>query len=360
MEQKYDICIVGAGIIGMATAYFLKDSKLKICVIDECSDVAMVTSKVNGGQLNPTRANHLNAYMTPDRVPLWKMIRVCALYPRWTANYLHYRYKLLKYPSMGNIMSFNIKKAAIDTLFYIKEMKWDGLQIGKRATVKNMVNPLKSNVPVILDDYLVGAGSSRELSHLFKQKCKNIDFLFNHRVLSFKHKKGHVREIVTNKKTIRADKYILTMGTGLSKWFPIMPVYGLIREYNYPHKNLFHEKDVILASISSRHAYMNIIGNKLRIGGEALIFRSKPELNAFNLPHWKYHTPISQWIGARPVSPDGMPIIGALPGYRNVYVNGGHGFWGWTLSLGTAKILTQHILHKKPIPQVFSPSRFFF
>ena len=358
MDDKYDVCIVGAGIVGMATAYFLKDSNLKICVIDECEDVAMVTSKVNGGQLNPTRVDHLHAYIDPAKIPFWKMIRISILYPRWTANYLYYRYKLLKKPYLDQSMSFDIKKTANDTLFQMHNMKWNGLKMGKRATIDDMVDPLKPNVPTILDNYLIGTGSSRELSKLFKKKCNNVDFLFNHRFLSFKHKKGHVQELITDKKTIRADKYILTTGLGLARWFPIMPVYGLIREYDYPHKNLFQQKNVILASMPSRHAYMNIIENTLRLGGGDLIYPKKPGLSKFHLPFWNNHIPRTEWIGARPVSPDGMPIIGQLPGYRNVYVNGGHGFWGWTLSLGTAKVLTDHILNKQLIPWNFSPARF--
>jgi glycine/D-amino acid oxidase-like deaminating enzyme len=62
MSEKYDICIVGSGIIGISTAYFLSKSALKICVIDQCEDVALVSSEVNGGQLNPHRVDHLNAY----------------------------------------------------------------------------------------------------------------------------------------------------------------------------------------------------------------------------------------------------------------------------------------------------------
>ena len=358
MEDKYDICIVGAGIVGMATAFFLRNSNLKICVIEKCNDVAQVSSEVNGGQINPTRVDHLNAYAGQGKLQLWKTIKICLLYPRWTINHLRYRYKLSKNPSTSRTMSQDIKKAAESTLISMREMKWDGLKMGSRATLSKMENPLTKNITFMTDNYQIGTGSSNQLSHLFKKKCKNIDFFFNHRFLSFKHHKGYVKQLITDKKIIHADKYILTTGLGLSRWFPIIPVYGLIRVYSFPHKNLFHTPNLILAAIPTQHAYMNIIGNTLRLGGGDLIYPRQPQIKDFHLPIWKNHHPTQEWIGHRPLSPDGMPIIGKLPGYRNVYVNGGHGFWGWSLSLGTAKILTQHILYRTPIPWNFSPTRF--
>ena len=356
MEQdKYDVCIVGAGIIGMATAYFLSQSSLKICVVEQCDDVAKVTSEVNGGQINPTRVDHLHAYI--KKVNLMNMLKVCLFYPVWGIHHVAYKLKLSKHPSLDAQMSADIKKTAVDTMTYMKDMQWTGLKIGKRARLADMVDPLKKITPP-LNNYLIGTGSSHDLAHILKKKCPKIDFFFNHRFLSFHKKDGKVTKIITDKKMIKADKYILTMGFGLSRWFPLLPVYGLIRVYPFSHSSLFQSPNIILGSMPSRHAYMNIVGNTLRLGGGDIISPFKPTLKAFHLPRWGNHKPTREWIGHRPVSPDGMPIIGKLPGYKNVYVNGGHGFWGWTLSLGTAKVLTNHLLHNKPIPTTFSPRRF--
>jgi D-amino-acid dehydrogenase len=45
------------------------------------------------------------------------------------------------------------------------------------------------------------------------------------------------------------------------------------------------------------------------------------------------------WVGARPITPDGLPFIGLLPGYRNVFVAAGHGMLGVTLAPATADLL---------------------
>ncbi len=64
--------------------------------------------------------------------------------------------------------------------------------------------------------------------------------------------------------------------------------------------------------------------------------------------------------GMRPMTPDGMPVIGALPGTDNAYVSGGHGMLGVTLAPGTSRALATRILGGALPPrlQPFSPLRF--
>ena len=52
-----------------------------------------------------------------------------------------------------------------------------------------------------------------------------------------------------------------------------------------------------------------------------------------------------EWVGSRPVTPDGLPLVGATraPG---VYVAGGHGMWGVVLGPATGKLLAERIVQK--------------
>lgn len=49
-----------------------------------------------------------------------------------------------------------------------------------------------------------------------------------------------------------------------------------------------------------------------------------------------------EWVGSRPVTPDGLPLVGQtkLP---NVYTNGGHGMWGVVLGPLSGKMLAKQI-----------------
>jgi D-amino-acid dehydrogenase len=53
------------------------------------------------------------------------------------------------------------------------------------------------------------------------------------------------------------------------------------------------------------------------------------------------------WAGLRPMTPDGTPIIGKTP-YDNLFLNTGHGTLGWTMGLGSGKIISSIISEKKP------------
>ena len=64
--------------------------------------------------------------------------------------------------------------------------------------------------------------------------------------------------------------------------------------------------------------------------------------------------------GMRPMTPDGMPIIGRLPGTSNAFVSSGHGMLGVTLGPGTSHALADLMLGKGYPPRLlpFSPVRF--
>jgi D-amino-acid dehydrogenase len=64
--------------------------------------------------------------------------------------------------------------------------------------------------------------------------------------------------------------------------------------------------------------------------------------------------------GMRPMTPDGLPVIGRLPGLTNVYVTSGHGMMGVTLAPASARSLTEVIVDGRTPPDLepFDPARF--
>jgi D-amino-acid dehydrogenase len=69
---------------------------------------------------------------------------------------------------------------------------------------------------------------------------------------------------------------------------------------------------------------------------------------------------LSPRAGIRPMTPDGMPIIGRLGDLENTYVSTGHGMQGITLGPGSALALTDLVLHgRQPdVLKPFTPARF--
>lgn len=69
---------------------------------------------------------------------------------------------------------------------------------------------------------------------------------------------------------------------------------------------------------------------------------------------------VEEWMGHRPCLPDSLPVVGALPEIRSLFVNFGHGHYGMTASPGSAALLAS-IVSARPAPfdpMPYSPDRF--
>jgi D-amino-acid dehydrogenase len=78
------------------------------------------------------------------------------------------------------------------------------------------------------------------------------------------------------------------------------------------------------------------------------------------LRHWQAPTgPLRPQAGMRPMTPDGLPAIGALPGLANTFVSTGHGMLGITLAAGSARALSDLVLRgvRRPELAPFDPAR---
>lgn len=80
------------------------------------------------------------------------------------------------------------------------------------------------------------------------------------------------------------------------------------------------------------------------------------------LVSWEPSGPIETWAGLRPLTPDGLPLIGAMPGSPGAYIATGHGMIGITLAVATANALAPVILGDAAEDKLapFAPSRFLY
>jgi D-amino-acid dehydrogenase len=90
--------------------------------------------------------------------------------------------------------------------------------------------------------------------------------------------------------------------------------------------------------------------------GERLLAAARPYLEG-----WRPDPdgPVNAWAGLRPATPDGLPLIGALPGLDGVYLATGHGMLGVTLAPATADLLAPLVLEGRAAPELapFDPAR---
>jgi D-amino-acid dehydrogenase len=59
-------------------------------------------------------------------------------------------------------------------------------------------------------------------------------------------------------------------------------------------------------------------------------------------------TAVQEWKGARPMLPDGPPVLGAT-GIPGVWVNLGHGSSGWALACGSARVVADLMAGREPL-----------
>jgi len=70
------------------------------------------------------------------------------------------------------------------------------------------------------------------------------------------------------------------------------------------------------------------------------------------LRDWVMEEPRFEWAGMRPTTPDDLPLIGAVPGFENLYVATGHGMLGVTLAPATAAALAPLVLEDHAAPEL--------
>ena len=172
------------------------------------------------------------------------------------------------------------------------------------------------------------------------------------------------QKLMTRKLTISADNFIITAGawTGslLSKAakpfpvIPVIPVKGQMLLYKIERLLL---KSIVLKAgrylIPRKDGHI-LVGSTIEYSefdksttDEALQSLKSSAIDM--LPELKKYEPVQQWAGLRPSAPGGIPFIGNVPGYDNLYVNAGHFRNGLVLAPASARLLADILLGNTPV-----------
>ena len=165
---------------------------------------------------------------------------------------------------------------------------------------------------------------------------------------------GEVYSVVTSRGTIRTRELVVAAGAGSPRWakrfghrLPIQAAKGYSITVRRPARGpqrrmLLGEKYVAVAPM----------GDKLRLSGWLELGRRDARLRASRLARVESNARsrlhldaalqvTSRWAGFRPVTPDGVPIIGRPPGWRNLIYAAGHAMLGLTLAPATGRLVAQ-------------------
>ena len=203
---------------------------------------------------------------------------------------------------------------------------------------------------------------------------RGVAFSFNNSAVGFDIHEGNVRAIEATGGRIEADAFVIAAGAysgRLAKLagtkLPIQAGKGYKIDYAQTpakptHSLSLHEARM---AVTPTDAFTRLAGTMELSGINTVVRQERVKALARGaarfLRDWPADIPQETVdSGMRPMTPDGMPIIGAMPKLRNLTVSTGHQMLGLTLAPASAEALADVILTGKvpPVIEAFSPNRF--
>ena len=414
-----EIAIVGAGIVGVATAYELACDGHQVTVYEQRSAAAEEASFASSGLLAPSLLIPWASPAIGVQTSKWLWSRQPALRMARGAGLAEYRWHrrwrkagraptaLATMQALEKLGQFSLERTRkLVELFQVDIETSQGTLVLLRnkndlkkilpatevmseaghalneldADGARLIEPgLSSDVPLsgALHASNGEAGNCRLFAQVLRYAAQEhgVRFRFNAQVKSITTHPTGV-QIAGESAPRRADAVVLCAGlasaallrgNGLN--LPMAPVYGYtisapVREDTHaPQGSLI---DPLHRITISRQ------GMRIRVSGGAELGYGNGEHHADTLQ--KLYLALSGWFpggaqlsssqvqilrGARPTLPDGAPVLGAS-GIPGVWVNAGHGASGWALACGSARLLADRIAGAAPTMELdaFSASRF--
>jgi len=401
------IIIIGAGLLGVTTAYELGKRGHQVTVLERKPECAADTSFANGGQLsynhaepwaNPSVLTKLPKWMLRDDAPL--VMRPRADWPmiRWGLQFLRnctneraqincvnlLRLGLYSREKMAQIMaetgiSFHYNDRGILHIYSTQkdfdaaqrqnefQAKFGGLEETLTREQVYQLEPAFIHSPreIVggIHAHADASGDARsfcqELAKVAEERHK-VKFIYNIKVDKLKEESGSITAVSTDQGDMHADEYIIAAGSysavllrDIGIDVPIYPMKGYSISIN---ANEFCP-DMSLTDGTHKIVYSRL-GSTLRVAGTAEFAGYDHSINEkriipivkaasalFPKADWKQE--IRSWACLRPQTPDGPPIIGKTR-YLNLFLNTGHGTLGWTQAAGSAHLLSDMIDGKPP------------
>jgi D-amino-acid dehydrogenase len=409
--------VIGGGIIGLCSAYYLKKTGWDVTVLDH-SDVNTNCSYGNLGMIVPS---HFVPLASPGIVAKgfrWMLNSRSPFYVRPSLNreLISWGWKFIKNANAQNVekaaapllqfnlyskhlyeelsvqpgFSFALEKKGI-LMYYKTQVVADeeahlankAQQMGVDAVVLDKTEVQQLEPETELD--ILGAVHYRCDAHLYPNKLvsqllnylktSGADVQSNRAVTNMIVDKGTIIKVVTQEKEYEADIIVLTGGAWLQQlakmvqlYVPIMPGKGYSFTHEHPQKKLN-----IPAILCEARVAITPMNGQMRYGGTMEIGAPDNKINMKRVegivasvsnyfPGIKLDVPEEKeiWYGFRPCSPDGLPYIGRSSKLKNLLIAGGHSMMGLSMGPATGKVIADVANDKKTEADIslFNPERY--
>jgi len=402
------VLVLGSGVIGTTSAWYLRQAGFEVIVVDRQPAPALETSFANAGQLSFGYTSPWAAPGVPLKAVKWLFEEHAPLAIRPTGDLNQYRWL---WQMLRNCTSarYAVNKArmvrvsdysrdCINELRAATGIDYEGRQLGTTqlfrtqqqldAAAQDIQVLREYGVPYeVLDrqgiarvepalagktEMLVGALRLPEDQtgdcQMFTTKlaalaeAAGVEFRFDQDIASIQTDGDRITGVRINGKLETADHYVLALGSyspqllaPLGMQLPVYPLKGY--SLTLPITNAAMAPNSTILDESYKIAITRF-EDRIRVGGMAEVAgfdlsleprrRATLEKVVKDLyPDGGDLSKASFWTGLRPATPDGTPVIGATP-YRNLFLNTGHGTLGWTMAAGSGRYLADLMSGKKP------------
>ncbi|MBS1033568.1 D-amino acid dehydrogenase [Gluconobacter cerinus] len=397
------IIVMGAGVIGVTTAWYLAQEGHEVEVIDRQPGVGLETSFANAGQVSPGYSTPWAMPGLPFKVAKWMTSKHSPLIirPRFDTAMFRFMGELLancseKAYDINKSRMLRIAEYArdkIDTLRDETGITYDGDQKGliqlfrTDAQVEHAAEDMRLLAESGVDHQLLNVdeiiahepglaharhrlrgglrlpGDQTGDAHLFTRRLaamaeqKGVKFRLGTTIEAIEAADKSIVSIRTSAGRMTADAYVLALGSysprlmkPLELRLPIYPVKGY--SLTMP---ITDESRAPVSTVNDETYKVAItrLGDRIRIGGTAELtgfsLRLSPDRRetlelSFNEMYGGGDLSAARyWTGLRPCTPDGTPIVGPAPRYGNLWLNTGHGTLGWTMAAGSGQIVADQI-----------------
>ncbi|ESR00386.1 amino acid dehydrogenase [Stutzerimonas chloritidismutans AW-1] len=402
------VLVLGSGVVGTASAYYLARAGFEVVVVDRQPAVAMETSFANAGQVSPGYASPWAAPGIPLKAMKWLLQRHAPLAIKLTGDVDQYlwmaqmlrnctaaRYAVNK-ERMVRLSEYS--RDCLDELRAETGIAYEGRQLGTTqlfrtqaqldAAAKDIAVLQRSGVPYELLDR---AGIARvepalaKVSHklsgalrlpndqtgdcqMFTSRLAEmavalgVEFRFEQNIQRLDYAGDRLAGVWIDGKLETADRYVLALGSyspqmlkPLGIRVPVYPLKGYSLTVPISDPAMAPQSTVLDETYK---VAITRFDQRIRVGGMAEIAGHDLSLNPRRretlemvvgdlYPQGGDPSDAVFWTGLRPATPDGTPIIGATP-YRNLFLNTGHGTLGWTMACGSGRVLADLLASKRP------------
>ncbi|MBL4605313.1 MAG: FAD-dependent oxidoreductase [Flavobacteriaceae bacterium] len=409
--------IIGGGIIGLSTAYYLQKEGHQVTVIDK-SDFSKGASYVNAGYITPSHIISLASpgiitkglkWMLNPASPFYVKPRLDVDFLKWSLAFKRSANKKKVAQSIPAIKDINIfsrelfeeMKASNDFEFHYErkgllmayrtdKMGEEEWEVGKKAIALGMkVENLSAKQVLELqpkanlnakgavyfhsDAHMTPGDFMKEM--LFYLKAKGVKILGEEEVLDIEVSGNSISKLITDKREIKVDEVVMAAGS----WSPLLSkklgVKMLLQAGKGYSINVARETNITLPTIlCEAKVAVTPMEGFTRFAGTMEIAGINHEINpvrvhAIASAAQKFYPKFTMseeekkdaQCGLRPVTPDGLPYVGRTSKCKNLTIATGHAMMGWSMGPATGKLITEIISEQKPSLDLtsFHPDRKF-